>query len=83
MSPFRLTASQWIEQYRRGVAATSDGRRQVLTRETSTGKTAYVDVDVDEPDLRCAIVDGRLDAEETVRALTVSEAEQLRSIRAH
>ena len=82
MSPFRLTASQWIEQYRRGVAATSEGRRQVLARETSTGETAYIDVDVDEPDLRCAIVDGRLDAEETVRALTASAADQPSSVRA-
>lgn len=70
MSPVRLTASQWIEQYRKGVAATIRGRRKVLAREQTTGDPAYVEVEVEDPDLRCAIIDGRLDAEDMARALT-------------
>ncbi len=67
MSPLRLTASQWIEKYRRGIAGTSDGHRRVLARRTPTGEAVYVEVVVVEPDLRCAIVDGRLEAEEIMR----------------
>lgn len=70
MSPVRLTASQWIEKYRRGVATTIDGRRGVLAHEKATGAPALVEVEVEEPDLRCAVVDGRLDAEDMARALT-------------
>jgi hypothetical protein len=70
MSPVRLTASQWIEKYRKGVAATTGGRRQVLAHEKATGQPAYVEVEVEDPDLRCAIIDGRLDAEDMARALT-------------
>lgn len=70
MPTLHLTAAQWIEKYRQGVAATSDGRRHVLAHEGSTGKAAYVPVEVEEPNVRCAIVDGRLDAEDMARALT-------------
>jgi hypothetical protein len=69
MSTLRLTASQWIEKYRHGAAATCDGRRQLLAHEESTGEATYIEVDVEEPDLRCAVVDGRLDAEDMARVL--------------
>jgi hypothetical protein len=71
MSPLRLTASQWVEKYRRGIAATSEGRRRVVARDTATGVSAYVEVEVEEPDLRCAVVDGRLDAADIVRTLSI------------
>jgi hypothetical protein len=47
-----------------------EGRRHVVARTESSGKAALVAVDVDEPDVRCAIVDGRLDAEDMARVLT-------------
>jgi hypothetical protein len=64
-----LTASQWIEQHRRGTAAMVDGRRHVVARDTAAADPAFVEVDVDEPDVRCAIVDGRLEAEDLARLL--------------
>jgi hypothetical protein len=65
-----LTASQWIEQHRRGAAAMVAGRRHVVAHRESTGQAAFVEVDVEEPDVRCAVVDGRLDAEDLVRLLS-------------
>jgi hypothetical protein len=70
MSPVRLTASQWIEKHRLGVAAMVEGRRHVVARHKSTGKPAYVEVEVENPDVRCAFVDGRLDAQDLARVLT-------------
>jgi hypothetical protein len=70
MPPLRLTASQWIEKYRLGIADTIDGRRRVLAHEESTGESTYVEVEVEEPDACCAVVDGRMDAEDMARALT-------------
>jgi hypothetical protein len=66
----RLTASQWIEQHRRGAAAMVAGRRHVVAHRESTGQAAFVEVDVEEPDVRCAVVDGRLDAEDLARSFT-------------
>jgi hypothetical protein len=66
----RLTASQWIEQHRRGAAAMVAGRRHLVARRESTGQAALVEVDVEEPDVRCAVVDGRLDAEDLARLLS-------------
>lgn len=70
MSPIRLTASQWIERHRRGVAAIVEGRRHVVAREEGTGEPALVEVEVEDPDVRCALVDGRLDAADLARVLT-------------
>jgi hypothetical protein len=70
MSPIRLTASQWIEKHRRGSAAIVEGRRHVVARQKSTGEPAFVEVEVEDPDVRCAVVDGRLDAEDLARVLT-------------
>jgi hypothetical protein len=70
VSRIHLTASQWIEQHRRGTAAMVEGQRHVVAREKATLKAALVEVDVDEPDARCAIVDGRLDAQDLARVLT-------------
>ena len=69
MSRIHLTASQWIEQHRRGTAAMVDGRRLVVARDAAAENLAFVEVDVDEPDVRCAIVDGRLEAEDLARVL--------------
>jgi hypothetical protein len=41
-----------------------------VARKKSTGEAALVEVEVEEPDLRCAVVDGRLDAEDMARVLT-------------
>ena len=70
MSRIRLTASQWIEQHRLGAAAMVGGRRHVVTRKELTKEAAFVEVEVEEPDVRCAVVDGRLDAEDMARVLT-------------
>jgi hypothetical protein len=70
MSPIRLTASQWIEKHRLGVAKMVEGRRHVVAHSQPTGEPAYVEVEVEEPDARCAFVDGRLDAEDLARVLT-------------
>jgi hypothetical protein len=70
VSRIRLTASQWIEQHRRGAATMVGGRRHVVTRKESTKEAAFVEVEVEEPDVRCAVVDGRLDAEDMARVLT-------------
>ena len=70
MPRIRLTAAQWIEQHRRGVAAMVEGRRHVVAQEGATGEPALVEVEVREPDPRCAIVDGRLDAQDMARVLT-------------
>lgn len=69
MHRIHLTASQWIEQHRRGTAAMVDGRRHVVARDPEAAEPALFEVDVDEPDIRCAIVDGRLDAEALARLL--------------
>lgn len=70
MSPIRLTATQWIEKYRRGAAAVFDGRRHVAAHHRTTGERAFVEVEVEEPDARCALVDGHLDAADLARSLT-------------
>jgi hypothetical protein len=70
MSPIRLTASQWIEKHRLGAAAIVEGRRHVVARKAPTGEPALVEVEVENPDMRCAVVDGRLDAEDLARVLT-------------
>ncbi len=69
MSKIQLTASQWIEQHRRGTAAMIGGRRHVVARDEAAADLALVEVDVRDPDARCAIVDGRLDAEDLARVL--------------
>jgi hypothetical protein len=45
-------------------------RRHVVARKGSTGDAALVEVKAEEPGLSCAIVDGRLDAEDMARVLT-------------
>ena len=70
MTPIRLTAAQWIDKHRLGVAATLEGRRHVAAHKRSTGEQAYVEVEVDDPDARCALVDGRLDAQDLARVST-------------
>jgi hypothetical protein len=70
VSRIRLTPSQWIEQHRRGVAAIVEGQRHVVVHEESTGEEALIEVDVEDADARCAVVDGRLDARELARVLT-------------
>lgn len=47
-----------------------EGRRHVVARKKSSGEAALVEVEVEEPDVRCAVVDGRLDAEDMARVLT-------------
>ncbi len=70
MSHIRLTASQWIERYRRGAAMMVDGRRHIAAHERFTGEFACVEVEVEDPDVRCAFVDGQLDAADMARVLT-------------
>ena len=70
MAQIRLTASQWIEKYRRGAAVIVEGRRHVVARAYGTGESACVEVEVEDPDVRCAIVDGQLDAADMARAIT-------------
>ena len=71
MSRVRITAAEWVEHHRQGDAKIVDGRRHVVAQEPCTGETALVEVDIeDEPDVRCAVIDGRLDAEDMARALT-------------
>ena len=70
MAQLRLSASEWISQFRRGAAATVDGKHHVVARLVRTGEPAYVEVDVHEPDARCAWIDGQLDAEDQARFLT-------------
>jgi len=70
MSPVRLTASEWIEKHRRGLAAIVEGRRTVVARTGATGEPALLEVEVEDPDVRCAFIDGRLDAEDQARVLT-------------
>ena len=69
MPHVHLSASEWISQFRRGRAATVEGEHHVIARLVRTGEVAYVAVEVDEPDARCAWVDGRLDAEDQARFL--------------
>jgi hypothetical protein len=78
MSPIRLTASQWIEKYRRGAAIMVDGRRHVAAHERYTGESACVEVEVEDPDARCALVDGKLDAADMARVLTGFRGRPLR-----
>jgi hypothetical protein len=47
-----------------------EGQRHLVAREESTGGARLVQVEVEEPDIRCAVVDGRLDAEDMARVLT-------------
>jgi hypothetical protein len=47
-----------------------EGRRHVVARQEPTSEAAVVEVEVEEPDLRCAVVGGRLDAEDMARVLT-------------
>jgi hypothetical protein len=47
-----------------------EGRRHVVARKKCSGEAALVEVEVEEPDVRCAVVDGRLDAEDMARVLT-------------
>ena len=61
MQPIHLTASQWIERHRSGAAAMVEGRRHIVAHQPRTGEPAYIEVEVDEPDVRCAVIDGRLD----------------------
>ncbi len=70
MATIHFTAAQWITQFRRGTAATVEGEHHVVARLVRTGEVAYVPVEVDEPDVRCAWVDGQLDAEDQARVLT-------------
>jgi hypothetical protein len=70
MSPLRLSASQWIERHLYGRAAIVRGKRIIAARLTETDRLAVVDVMVEDPDVRCAVVDGRLDAEDMARVLT-------------
>jgi hypothetical protein len=71
MSRVRITAAEWVEHHRQGDAKIVDGRRHVAALEPTTGETELVEVDIeDEPDVRCAVIDGRLDAEDMARALT-------------
>ena len=70
MSPIRLTAAQWVEKHRRGVAAIVEGRHHVVARKAATGEPAYLEVEIENPDARCAFVDGRLDAQDLARVLT-------------
>ena len=66
MSTIHLTASQWIEQHRRGTAAMVSGRRHIVARDDIQAEPALIEVDVEEPDVRCAVVDGWLDAQDFV-----------------
>lgn len=69
--PFvRLTAAQWTERHRRGLAAIVKGQRQAVLRETSTGALARVPVELLDADPASAVIDGRLDAEDLARVLT-------------
>jgi hypothetical protein len=71
MSRVRITAAEWVEHHRQGDAKIVDGRRHLIAQEPCTGEASLVEVDIeDEPDVRCAVVDGRLDAEDMARALT-------------
>lgn len=70
MTAIHLSASQWITQFRRGVAATVEGQHHVVARLVRTGELACVAVEVDDPDARCAWVDGQLDAEDHARVLS-------------
>lgn len=70
MSPPRISALQWVNKHRHGQAAIMDGRRFVVVRQATTGEPAYLEVSVKGPDVKTAVVDGRLDAEELARALT-------------
>jgi hypothetical protein len=70
MPPIRLTAAQWIETYRLGAAAIVEGRRHVVARQKVTWEPSFVEVEVADPDPRCALVDGRLDAQDLARVLT-------------
>jgi hypothetical protein len=68
--PLRLTTSQWVERHRRGMAAIVRGQRLIAARQATTGEPAVVPVEVEDPDVQCAVVDGRLDAEDMARVLT-------------
>ncbi len=69
MSRVRITAAEWVEHHRQGDAKIVDGQRHVVALEPVTGEPALVQVDIeDEPDARCAVIDGRLDAEDMARA---------------
>jgi|GEM_PF-1667430 len=52
------------------MAAIIKGQRVVIAREAATGEPAHVEVEVDDPDVQCALVDGRLDAEDLARLMT-------------
>jgi hypothetical protein len=70
MSPLRLTALQWVNKHRMGMAAIMDGHRYVVVHQATTGEPAFVEVAVKEPDMQSVVVDGRLDAEDLARVLT-------------
>jgi len=71
MSPIRLKAAEWVEQHQRGKAAIVAGQRHVVARDAATGTPALIPVDLlDDPDPRCAVVDGHLDAADMARLLT-------------
>jgi len=70
MSAIHLSASEWISQFRRGAAATVEGQQHVIARLVRTGEITLVPVEVDEPDARCAWVDGQLDAEDLARVFS-------------
>jgi hypothetical protein len=70
MSPLRLSALQWVNKHRLGRAAIIDGHRCVVVYQATAGDPAFVEVAVGEPDVRSAIVDGHLDAEDLARVLT-------------
>jgi hypothetical protein len=70
VSPLRLTASQWIERHERGMAAIIKGQRVVAARLANTGEPTQLEVEVDDPDVQCALIDGRLDAEDLARVMT-------------
>jgi hypothetical protein len=68
--PLRLTAAQWIDRHRLGKAAIVEGQRLVAAVKATTGELALVAAEVADPDPRCAVIDGRLDAEDMARVLT-------------
>ena len=45
------------------------GRRHLIARDEAAAELALVEVEIEEPDIRCAVVDGRLDAEDLARVL--------------
>jgi hypothetical protein len=70
MPRVRLTGKQWTEKASRGLAAIVRGQRMTVVRSQATGQPARVAVELVDDDPQCAVIDGRLDAEDLARMLT-------------